>query len=304
MQPAKSQQNRRIPYKPSARIRPRKVTQPKAQGRLQRLRSSKVVIPFLITVVGGAGGIVITYLYQSAHDFVVAPIRVEDTHYEGQSSQSTSRSLDLAGQLATPDSGSPYTYYTKDNELLLRTDDDVRVGVIYDATAGQNPAQPEVYQKIGFTLVGQRDSPVRIVRMKARVVARRQPLDGTLAYIPPQGGSADQNVGFDLDSARLDARVLLNGSKLAEQNYLDENQVTLAKDESVSFAARVFTSACRCEFVIDAILSDGSVVTVDNNGRPWIVSGFSSHYQKSYIFDDATGKFKNCEWRIGCTYGP
>jgi hypothetical protein len=174
---------------------------------------------------------------------------------------------------------------------------------------------PEVKQVIHFTLVGQHYLPVQITAMKARIVAQRPPFDGTLVYIAPQGGSASLALGFDLDSNRLDARLLTDKDPNkpyiddlhqgpTAQNYFDHMQVTLSRDERVTFDPLIFkssiSSACQCEFVVDVIFSDGSVVTVDNNGLPWRISGFAQRYKRSYFVNLCTNRYEKCDGIFDC----
>lgn len=255
----------------------------------QKLTISAVVLAAL----GGVSSTVAPSIYYQVYEHTAAPVQIENATYAGSHSPSTSQVLELNNR---PVRGH---YLDSAGAPSLRTSDEVQVGAPTYVKLNRPANQPEVRREINFTLVGKHYHPIQIIGMKARVVARRQPLAGTLLYVPVQGGSADANIGFDLDSDRLDARLIANGS-LSTRNYFDEKQMTLSRDERVTFDALVLTSTCRCEFVIDMKLADGSVITINDNGRPWGISAFSAHYERSYVADVNSELIRACGYPLDC----
>jgi hypothetical protein len=268
-----------------------------------------VIAPIVVAVIGGVSGTFALGPYRYVHDHAITSIRVEDARYSGSiPSLSSSQVVELGGQ-----SIRDHHLGSSDNSSLQKREQVLVGEIAFDEILGSHGpvelhrplTQPEVYQGIFFTLVGRHYLPVQIVGMRARAVARHQPLAGTLVYVLPQGGDISHNIGFDLDSDRLDGRIMktvmpYDGLMLTTRNYFDDNQITLSQGEHVSFGASVFTSACRCDFVVDVMLSDGSTVTVDNHGRPWVVSGFSARYARTYVADTSSGKFLPCEYPFDC----
>jgi hypothetical protein len=236
---------------------------------------------------------------QNARDSSVPPIRIQDAKY----ASGILRAASSSEVLELPDVNSALHNVGSDPLLnytgsFLPTKDEVKIGQIAQRP-GYPPAQPLVFEGIFITVVGNHYKPVEITEITARVARREPPLSGTVAYLPPQGAYNNESIGFDLDSDRLAARIVEKDTivpKLTDRNYFDERQITLAKDESLELAIFAFTSSCRCEFVLDIQLADGSMQTVDNHGTPWRISAFSTRYDRAYIGDPMTYNMVPCSW--------
>lgn len=291
---------------------PSRRAQPGRQGHKNGLRTERVrqlfstkafIVPVSLAILGGASGGVVTYILagnqeirahrsieadHKAQDSRVAAVRIENVEPHNLLSYSSKETVNLEGK--------PY----EGLDQILAGHERRHVGEIVMDEPVTSP-QPLVHLTIDFTLVGQHYTPVQVVDIRARVVSREQPPSGTLVYLAPQGGDPALRVGFNLDSTDLEGRVT-DGARPTTRRYLSDNYVTAARDERVGFSAEAFTMRCLCTFVIDIKLSDGSTVTVDDNGAPWQLSGFAPSYARAYIPDMLTGgnPFKSCVWPEGC----
>jgi hypothetical protein len=276
----------------------------------------------MLTVLGAIIGPISVYAYQQLNDRVLPPVRIENNHAVPVAPSKPSASVNNnardrrvaavrtegTGPIGDYAMASPYVFELEGRAISnppLPPPNDL-IGEI----AFRPSVQPQVDQQIVFTLVGQHYQPVQITAMTARVVSRQQPLAGTLVYVRPQGGNPTEMIGFDLDSSQLNARVLSQEpcSNVnvpchpgpTAQDYLDSRQVTLARDERISFDTSIFTTTCRCQFVLDIAFSDGSTITVDNKGQPWFISGFSPYYKRSYFGDLCTSQYIKCDGIVDC----
>jgi hypothetical protein len=165
------------------------------------------------------------------------------------------------------------------------------------------PRQPRVYETESFTLVGNHYKPVQITNISARVVQRLQPPSGTLVYVGPQGGSPVETIGFDLDSrdsaARVD-EVHTPGPTVTSRHYFAERQIALGRNEHQAISATAVTSQCLCRFVFDVTTDDGHTTTVDDHGKPFEISAFSSHYMSTYGVDITGPDITPCDWPNDC----
>ena len=145
--------------------------------------------------------------------------------------------------------------------------------------------------EIYVTLTGRGAKPTLLTLVRVKIVSSRKPDGGTLVYVPGEGSDPLQGVGFNLDSTDLNGRLVSEPESAAEsprmltRHYLDEKQVTLAKDESITFDLAPQTSKCSCEFVFEFGTSDGQILTVSDGGKPWQLSALSDHYEKAYKID-------------------
>ena len=171
-----------------------------------------------------------------------------------------------------------------------------------DAASG---AVPRSAEQIRFTLVGQRPAAVSVVGMTARIVARAAPPTVLVVVLPDLAANpspTDAMIGFDLDSPRLDARVVPDGHLPGDGVYVRE-PMTLAPDERRDLVVYATTSRCVCDFVIDVTTADGMITTVDDGGRPWRATAFAPTYERSYFYDLTSATFDECEWPSGCVAG-
>ncbi|MBB5957144.1 hypothetical protein FHS29_003737 [Saccharothrix tamanrassetensis] len=92
------------------------------------------------------------------------------------------------------------------------------------------------------SLVGNRRETVRVLDMRARVIEKTPPLDGTLLTFPPQGEGDVREVLLDLDDPR--GRLLLPaeaGSDAAPKPFFDVKYLTLTKGEEVALDLTALT---------------------------------------------------------------
>jgi hypothetical protein len=103
-----------------------------------------------------------------------------------------------------------------------------------------------------------------------------------MVYSSPQGEDGVSEVGFDLDRGPSEALVV-EGASFTARKYLSEHQLTLARDERLTFNARVRTGPCACKFVLEISFSQGPITIIsDNGGEPWQLVGFAGHYERAY----------------------
>ncbi|MGQ0773745.1 MAG: hypothetical protein ACT4NY_04895 [Pseudonocardiales bacterium] len=170
---------------------------------------------------------------------------------------------------------------------------------ILSATYGQT--DPRSRQDIEFTLTGQHFAPVSVREITVRAVGRREPVNGTMVWVHPEGGSETGQIGFELDSPDARARTLDTEGNPTRHRYFEKNQVTLARDEQFTFSVSVITVKYDYDFVFDIRFSDDWVLTVDDGGKPWTISALASSYQNSYRADAINGiEITSCAWPTGC----
>jgi hypothetical protein len=227
---------------------------------------------------------------QDAQDNATPAVRAQNLHYdEGVlHSSSSARALTLQEVATATDGGNDLPDAIEIGETSSPTDD---------------PSQPKVFDQFHVTLVGQHYQPVQIVDISARITNKQTPLTGTVLLRSPQGASPEESIGFDLDSDRLSARTTEKDTStpvLTDQNYFDDKQVTLQRDEALTFKVSALTAHCRCEFVLDVKTADGEVVTIDNGGIPWKISAFAPTYDAAYTYDMSTNQLVSCGWPEDC----
>jgi hypothetical protein len=145
---------------------------------------------------------------------------------------------------------------------------------------------------IYIRLTGKSDKPVILTRIRVNIVSRTEPDSGTLVYLHGEGGDNIEGVGFDLDSKDLNGRFITDPldspdreSKISSEHYLDRRQVTISKDESITFEMIPRTSRGCYKFFIEFGTSDGQVLSVGDGAEPWQLSAPSNHYQAAYELD-------------------
>lgn len=170
------------------------------------------------------------------------------------------------------------------NRFLPPDKTNVRIG---DIVGRRGQVQPETASQVNLTLVGNHNRPVRISAFTIYVVRRAEPPSGTLFLGGEQGDTPDTTMGFDLDSDDLNAQNLTGAvvPALAPGHYLDSHQITLQKNESVSFRIVVFARDGLYDYVFKVTTDDGRTQTIDNAGGPWTISSFAKIYQHAYRFN-------------------
>ncbi|SEG93380.1 hypothetical protein SAMN04489712_13837 [Thermomonospora echinospora] len=121
-----------------------------------------------------------------------------------------------------------------------------------------------------MTLVGRRHIPLQIIQISARVLARREPVSGTLV-VGPSGGSEDVEAGtITLDSDDLRLYAVDQGGR-ATRPYFDRKFVSLEQDEPIVFEVLATSSSSDIdwELVIETVAGTArETVVVRSDGTP------------------------------------
>lgn len=145
---------------------------------------------------------------------------------------------------------------------------------------------------IKVVLAGRRGDAVRITDLRLADLTCSAPLSGAIIAAPSQGPQEVARLGFDLDGSVRNARVEDRGRLGAR--YFDGKAVALKRKEQQSFQISAVTKRKYCEFKLSVVVLDGksqSSVTVDDDGRPFKVSGMRAghpgppfrHYERLYV---------------------
>jgi hypothetical protein len=288
---------------------------PASRRRRRQLRA--LAISVALAVIGGLAGAVATYYLAPSQS--VNEQRAQDADKEAADAGQLGAQAEQESRTGTSYVSGNYSYASPINydldhvrqsrgpNIALPGIERERVGI--PVGPGDTPAQPRVYSQTKFTLVGNMSRPVGVKEITARIVGRLPPVSGTLFYVYGQGANPSESIGFDLDSANPRAELMADDASEPTETgryYFDAKYVTLGKGERLQFTATVFTKTCHCDYVFDVEYSDGSVGTVDDGGRPWRVTPFSSVYQASYTLnlDIPDVPVVACRWPEECrSYG-
>ena len=158
--------------------------------------------------------------------------------------------------------------------------------------------------RIKLTLVGRAQNPVLITDISARIVSKKAPWSSGLVYTEPQGATPAEGLGFDLNSSNLKARriseeALSLGDIRKAPSYLLGKQVTIARNERVTFNVVALAAGASFEWVIDFKTSDGQTLRASNNGKPWQSSSLGSSYKAAWsrsLTPDGSVAYRSCVW--------
>jgi hypothetical protein len=269
---------------------------PPAESGFRKLfasRGAKAVAGGMATVVVTAFGIVGTYVmapsqevasqeaveqHQRDQDAGTAPVSVEDvygaTTADGEANVISASVVEgLDGKTMTKTEGDPYG-------MARLLPDPYPMGSVVSDSSGELESGTKA--PVQFTLTGQQNATVRIRDIRIVIKDKRPAFTGTMIFFPPQGNNPNLQMGFDLDSDDLSARVLDDREFPTEDHYFRENTVTLAKGEPIGFNTIVTTVDCACKFVFEVEFSDGRVVEVDDSGVPFMVAPYRDDAQVMY----------------------
>ncbi|GAA3158640.1 hypothetical protein GCM10020001_098360 [Nonomuraea salmonea] len=160
---------------------------------------------------------------------------------------------------------------------------------IADATGIRGP-RTQSLTRLRISLEGNRTKPVQIQSIKARITKRSEPWAGALVEVRPQGADETQKLGFDLDSADMEARIVQDDGTFGTQRYIDVKDLKLEYGEPAALIVHAVTATCYCEWVIDVTTrSDGKVErqTIDDNGRPFRITAFAHRYESAFVWRHA-----------------
>lgn len=155
---------------------------------------------------------------------------------------------------------------------------------------GIRSPQTQSLSLLRMSLEGNRAKPVQILSIKARITERSTPWAGALVEVRPQGGDDIQKIGFDLDAADLEARIVQDDGTFGTRRYIDEKDLKLEYGEPAAVVVSAVTATCYCEWVIDVTTrSDGKVEkqTINDNGRPFRTTAFAPRYDSEFLWRHA-----------------
>jgi hypothetical protein len=158
--------------------------------------------------------------------------------------------------------------------------------------------------RIRLTVVGRTQSPALVTDISARIISKEPPWSSGFIYTEPQGATAAEGLGFDLSSSNLKARrinkdALSLGDIRKAPSYLLDKQVTIARDERVTFDVVALVADASVKWVIDFTTSDGQTLTATNNGKPWQSSSLSPSYKAAWsrnFTPDGSIAYRSCVW--------
>lgn len=251
------------------------------------------------TIVGGAATVLVTVLgiagtyalapsqevasqqaieqHQRDQDARTAPVTVEDVYGasspDGEPNLISESVVDLDGKVLEPTDGDTY------GGAPLLPSPFPTGSVLFDA---DNNFIDGSKQSIGFTLTGQQNATVRIRDIQAVVTERNPAFKGTMIFFPPQGNIPNLQMGFDLDSEDLSARVLDTNESVTADHYFRENTVSLTRGEPIGFKTIATTTDCACKFFLVVEFSDGRTVEVNDNGQPFMLAPYRNDAQRIY----------------------
>ncbi len=106
---------------------------------------------------------------------------------------------------------------------------------------------------------------VSISGIRARMIQREPPLQGTGFVCPSAGAVEIRSVAIDLDEPDPTGRVVEGGKSEAVAFTVGENDTEI-------FDITAFTEKCYCKWVLELVTTQGGdekIVTVDNDGVPF-----------------------------------
>jgi hypothetical protein len=134
------------------------------------------------------------------------------------------------------------------------------------------------------TIVGNETQTVTINSMQV-IKHCEAPLSGSLFSNPSQGINGTIGLGFDLDSTISYAQNREQYRPLSG-NFFQKHVVTLRPGESQTLSIQVQTNLHYCQFTfqISVATRNGLVAEkIDDNGRPFQLTGMASAYQAVYV---------------------
>lgn len=222
--------------------------------------------------------------HQRIQDAQNAPVSIEDIYGDSRDQSTPNVASDeVLDDLDGVDIPKGPSENPNDTASLLPSP--VPLGAVIHA---QGAFQSGAKAPVEFTFTGKQNSPARIRDIRVRVTDRKEAPKGTLIFYPPQGNIPDLKLGFDLESDDTSARVLNEDGSLTNAHYFRENTVTLAKGEALGFNSIVVTADCACEYVLDVEFSDGKVLQIDHNGKPFFLAAYRDDTKRMY-----TVQYKN-----------
>ncbi|MEU5398048.1 helix-turn-helix transcriptional regulator [Streptomyces sp. NPDC005963] len=136
-------------------------------------------------------------------------------------------------------------------------------------------------------LTNKRDRKIKIVNIGLDIVERGKPWAGTLFCIPPQAGSPNMQMFFDLDSVKPIARTTDEAMNKVGPSFFFSKTIDLEKKGQETLAVRAVTKRNFVAFrllVTYVIDQERKVAVIDHNGRPFRVTGLSEAGGGNYAY--------------------
>ena len=140
---------------------------------------------------------------------------------------------------------------------------------------------PARFTMLRLVVQGRESQAILIAGMRARVIERQPPLEGTHVVCPSAGEAQIRSIDIDLDKASPEGEYKTpSGTK--------PFGFTIKKNETEIFDIQAFTKRCYCKWFLELdLIVDGSplVQTIGNGGRPFETTAVaSSHwYEWDYM---------------------
>ncbi|MEO3974986.1 helix-turn-helix transcriptional regulator [Streptomyces sp. CAU 1734] len=136
-------------------------------------------------------------------------------------------------------------------------------------------------------LTNKRDRKIKIINIGLDVVERGEPWAGTLFCVPPEAGSPNMQMLFDLDSARPVARTTDAAMNKIGPPFFFGKTIDLEKRGQETLTVRAVTKRNFVAFrlsVTYVIDQERKVAVIDHNGRPFRVTGLSEAGGGNYAY--------------------
>ncbi|MGV0791323.1 hypothetical protein [Mycolicibacterium sp. XJ1819] len=268
-------------------------------GRLLDRKGAKAVAGGMATVLVAMLGVIGTYVlapsqevasqeavaqHQRDEDARTAPVLVEDvwgtSSPDGQANLISPDVVDLDSRALHESEGDPYG----SAQVLPSA---FPTGSVLFTSSGEFRSGSK--SSIGFTLTGQQNATVRIRDIHAVITERKPAFKGTMIFFPPQGNLPNLQMGFDLDSEDLSARVLDDRENVTDKHYFRENTVSLQRGEPIGFNTIATTTECACKFTLVVEFSDGRTTEIGSAGQPFELAPYRDDAQRIYAPVGAPG---------------
>ncbi len=144
---------------------------------------------------------------------------------------------------------------------------------------------------------------VRILQMRADVVARHRPLDGTVIDIPSQGAVNSTGIYFNLD--RLDPVALkATGFTGGSRPYFQDRTFEFAPKEQDSFKLEGSTSSYAIQWKVQITYLEGNetrVTYIQDGAEPFQTTALAikDHYRAEYFLCFTGDELPGCDNRSG-----
>jgi hypothetical protein len=130
---------------------------------------------------------------------------------------------------------------------------------------------------IRLILQGNRNEPVRILDISTTDLRRTEPLDTVLFDVGGQGAVSNIQMGFNLDQVSPQALNIEPLDDMTSQPYFEYHTISLATGEQDVLIIQADTNCYSASFDLSVYYTVGDTrhtEVIDNNGKPFRVSGF------------------------------